>query len=186
MIIEKLIIIGGSAGSLEVIMEILPRLKAGFHHPVFLVLHNKTSNDQVLVELLSAKTPLKVKEADEKESIKQGTVYIVPGDYHVLFEFDGTISLDHSEKVNFSRPSIDVVFQSAANIFGPGLVCILLSGANTDGTEGCRAVKEKKGVTIAQAPHTATVGFMPQHAITNGVIDHIFDKNEMTGFLNEL
>lgn len=183
---EKLIIIGGSAGSLEVILNLLPGLKSNFIIPVIIVIHRKNANDNTLANLLSSKTLLSVKEIEEKERIKPGNIYLVPGDYHVLLEQDHTFSLDYSEKINYSRPSIDVVFESAAAVFGSMLTCILLSGANADGTEGMKVVQRKGGLTIAQLPSCAAVAYMPEHAIFNNVADHIFDVKEMTDFINSL
>lgn len=142
---EKLVVIGGSAGSLDALLKILPCVKSSFKPAIVLVLHRKAASDNILADLLSFKTPLPVKEIDDKDSILPGNVYIVPADYHVLFEADRTFALDDSEKINYSRPSIDVVFQSAAAVYGKHLVGILLSGANADGTEGMLSVMHHGG-----------------------------------------
>jgi len=181
---EQVILIGGSAGSLEALLEILPLLDSGLQTPIIVVMHRKASNDPVLVELLSVKTQLKVKEVEDKEPINKGYLYIAPGDYHILFEKDHTMSLDDSEKVNFSRPSIDVAFQSAADIYGPGLTCILLSGANADGTAGFKYAKEKGSITIAQQPETAEVAFMPQSAINNDTASRVYNMQEIAMYIN--
>jgi two-component system chemotaxis response regulator CheB len=182
----KIVIIGGSAGSLEALLEILPLLKANFPVPVVLVLHRKNGNDTLLTDLLESRTSFTVREIDEKETAKEGILYIAPPDYHLLFENDQTFSLDDSEKVNYCRPSIDVVFQSAADVYGPGLSCILLSGANADGTEGFRYVQEKGGTTIAQSPESAEVSFMPQKAITDNTADFVMNNLEIAEYLNGL
>jgi two-component system chemotaxis response regulator CheB len=182
---DKVILIGGSAGSLEVLLQLLPGIRADFPYPVVIVLHRKSSND-ILTELLATKTKLNVHEIEEKEPLKYGAVYVAPGDYHVLFEKDKTFSLDYSEKINFSRPSIDVAFESAADAFGPSLICILLSGANADGTAGFKHAKEQGSMIIAQQPESAEVAYMPQQAILNNDVDHIFDVPQMIAFLNKL
>ena len=182
----KLIIIGGSAGSLDVLLHIVPSLKKTFSIPIVIVVHRKIPNDTVLPNLLSTKTHLLVKEIEEKERIQPGSIYIVPGDYHVLIENDHTFSLDYSEKVNFSRPSIDVVFQSAANVFRQHLVCILVSGANADGTEGMQYVQQQGGTTIAQLPSSAEVAYMPEQAILHNAAHYVLDLSDMADFLNKL
>lgn len=180
----EIAIIGGSAGSLEALLEILPKLSPAFPLPIILVLHRKSSGDDVLPSLLEARSHFTVREIEEKETPKPGMVYIVPPDYHLLFEDNHTFSLDDSEKINYSRPSIDVVFQSAADVYGNRLLCILLSGANADGTEGFRHVREKGGITIAQSPDSAEVSYMPEKAITSNVADHIMSNGDIAAYLN--
>ena len=182
----RLIIIGGSAGSLDVLFRMLPALRDDMPYPIVIVLHRKISNDDILVELFSKKTSLKVREAEEKAVQMPGKIYIAPGDYHLLFEQNKTFSLDASEKVNYSRPSIDVTFRSAAVVYGAGLICVLLSGANADGSDGLAYVKSKGGMTVAQDPATAEVPYMPEQAILHGVVDHIIDADQLAAFLNQL
>ncbi len=184
--IAKLILIGGSAGSLDALLKILPAVHPAFRQSIVIVLHRKFSNDNILTGLLSVRTKLKVCEIEEKDIIRPGYVYIAPGDYHLLFEKDHSFSLDDSEKVNYSRPSIDVAFQSAADAFGDSLICILLSGANADGTEGCKYVKEKGGVTVAQLPRSAEVAYMPSQAIASKVVDYVLDIDGIIDFINKL
>jgi two-component system, chemotaxis family, protein-glutamate methylesterase/glutaminase len=181
-----LILIGGSAGSLDALLTIITYMAPTFRLPVVIVVHRNTTQDTMLPGLLATKTILPVKEIEEKEKIENGTIYIAPGDYHLLFEQDGTFSLDDSEKVNYSRPSIDVSFQSAADIYGPALVCILLSGANNDGTEGCLYALEKGSLTIAQSPESAEVAFMVEHAIKQNVINLVMEPKEIAAYLNGL
>ena len=181
---EKMVIIGGSAGSLDAMLKLLPKLKAGLQAAIIIVLHRKTTNDNILVDLFSAKTVLPVKEIEEKEKAMPGNIYIVPADYHLLIEQDETFTLDLSERVNYSRPSIDVVFESAAHVYRSRLACILLSGANADGTEGLKYVRAQGGLAIAQDPATAEVEYMPAHAIQQGATDHVWNVDEMAVFLN--
>lgn len=182
--VNELAIIGGSAGGLEVILQLLPLLEMPVKIPLVLVLHRRSSTDDVLVDLLSAKTGMRVKEVEEKDMLVPGTLYIAPADYHLLFEGDRTCSLDDSEKVNFSRPSIDVSFSSAAQVYGAALVCILLSGANADGAEGMADAAAVNAVTIAQLPATADVPVMPQSAISKGVVKYILDVGGIAAFIN--
>jgi two-component system, chemotaxis family, protein-glutamate methylesterase/glutaminase len=181
----KLLVIGGSAGSLEVIMQLLPGLDRRNGLAVVIVLHRK-SNESVLVDLLSDITLWTVKEVEEKDSIEPGVIYLAPADYHLLIEKDWTFSLDFSEKVNYSRPSIDVTFESAADVFGPALVCLLLSGANADGTAGMRLVKKMGGLALVQDPLDAAVSYMPQQAIDSMKVDKIVKAAEMAVLINGL
>jgi two-component system chemotaxis response regulator CheB len=182
----EFLLIGGSAGSLEVLFKLLPLLRADLPFPMALVLHRRSSADSSLSGLLGSKTPNPTHEVEDKDPATQGTIYLAPADYHLLIEKDRTFSLDYSEKINFSRPSIDVTFESAAEVYGPGLVAILLSGANEDGTNGLRAVKRAGGVVVVQNPDTAQMPFMPHYALTHLHIDYVFDTMQMAGFINAL
>jgi two-component system chemotaxis response regulator CheB len=181
-----IIIIGGSAGSLQAIFKMFTGMADINHIAIILVIHRSRATDQGLEELIAAKTGLPAKEIEEKEIPVQGCLYVCPPDYHVLFEKDQSFTLDYSEKVNFCRPSIDVSFQSAADIFGSSLICILLSGANSDGAEGLAYVREKKGKTIVQDPEEAEVPYMPLQAIHRNIADHIFTSAEMRNFIEQL
>lgn len=174
----KVLIIGGSAGSLDVLLKILPFLEV----PTFaivIVLHRKHTDDNTLEELIAAKTKIPVKEVEDKVALESGYIYIAPSDYHLLFEKNDLLSLDTSEKINYSRPSIDVAFESAADIYGKSLVGILLSGANADGTDGLIAIKKSGGTIIVQKPETADMPFMPNNALMNTVPDYILDVSEL-------
>lgn len=179
-------IIGGSAGSLDVLLKVLPKVDTTISFPIIIVIHRKNGSDSLLTELLSSRTTLPVKEIDEKERILPGTVYIAPSDYHLLIEQDHTFSLDYSEKVNYSRPSIDVTFQAAAEIYKQNLVCLLLSGSNSDGVNGLKSVKSWGGTTLIQNPETAQVAYMPAQAKMHVEIDRVLNIEEIGGFLNLL
>ena len=182
----ELIMIGGSAGSLQVIFYILQNCKAGFPIPMLLILHRDPQGVSKLAELLAAKTTLEVREIEDKDPIEKGVVYICPADYHVLIEEERCFSLDYSEKINFSRPSIDVSFRSGADIFGRKLVCILLSGANADGADGLNYVKDREGITVVHHPEEAIVSYMPQQALLLRKADHVLRKDEIVDFINKL
>ncbi len=181
---HKIVVIGGSAGCLEVILQVLPLLDANLRVPVILVVHRKNVAESLLARLLDTKTILSVKEAEEKEPILPGNIYIAPADYHLLIEKDFTFSLDDSEKINFSRPSIDVTFESASRAYKNGLACILLSGANADGVEGLKFVKRNHGIAAIQDPETADVSFMPLQALRQVAVDHVFKIGDIAGFIN--
>lgn len=180
------LLIGGSAGSLEVLLKLLPGLKPALSFSIILVLHRKPGKDDILTNLLAARTEILVKEVEEKEKMLPGTLYIAPPNYHLLIENDRTFSLDASEKVNFSRPSIDVTFESAAEVFGENLACLLLSGANSDGTAGLQAVKKYGGLALVQNPSAAVVAFMPQSALAHVNVDAVLNPTEMADYINKM
>ncbi|HEY2722199.1 MAG TPA: chemotaxis protein CheB [Chitinophagaceae bacterium] len=177
---------GGSAGSLQAILKILEYIKPGYPIPILLVIHRNPAFPSPLEELLLSRTKFIAKEIEEKEKIEPGHIYICPADYHVLIEKDRSFSLDDSEKVNFSRPSIDVALKSASDIFKENLLSILLSGANADGAEGLLYANKNGGIAIIQNPEEALVPFMPQEALKGLKADHVLDTNQITGFLNSL
>jgi len=183
---QKIIVIGGSAGSLHVILYILAHLRADLTIPIVIILHRKNDSDSSLSQLMGLRTNLPVKEADDKEAILPGNVYLAPADYHLLIETDKNFSLDDSEKINFSRPSIDVTFQTAAEAYGEGVTAILLSGANSDGVEGLAIIKSLKGTITVQDPKTAQVPYMPQQAIDAMPIDQILTVEQLPVFINNL
>jgi len=182
----RLLIIGGSAGSLQVILAIVSALRPGISLPVLIVLHRNNIFESSLEDLFAARTKIPIKEIEEKEPVLPGIIYLSPADYHVLLEKDGTFSLDYSERVHFSRPSIDVTLLSAAEVYGSGLTALLLSGGNADGADGMAFVKEKGGTTVVQDPDTADVPYMPQQAITRAKTDFILPADELPRFIREL
>lgn len=182
----KALLIGGSAGSLEVLLKILPDLRTDLPFPIIIIVHRKQGTDFLLSDLLSSKTTLKVKEVEEKEEICDKTIYIAPSGYHLLLEKDYSFSLDYSEKINHSRPSIDVTFQSAAEVYTNKLASLLLSGSNSDGAYGLKAVKSYGGLTLVQDPTTASVSYMPEQAILIAKIDHVLKVENMANYINSL
>jgi len=182
----KVLIIGGSAGSLEVLMHVLPQLKAIANFSIVIVLHRKSGEDTTLEELLALKTVIPLQEVEDKTPLLPGYMYISPSDYHLLFERDYTLSLDISEKINYSRPSIDVAFESAADIYKDGLAAILLSGANADGTNGVIAIQKAGGKVVIQNPESAEMPYMPQSAINRLTADYILDIKQIAEFINSI
>jgi two-component system, chemotaxis family, protein-glutamate methylesterase/glutaminase len=182
---HRALIIGGSAGSLDVLLKVLPELNPNVQFPIIVVVHRKQGMDSLLTDLLSYRTVLKVKEAEEKEPILNGNIYIAPSDYHLLIERDFTFSLDYSEKVNYSRPSIDVTFQSAAEAYHDGLVCLLLSGSNADGVNGLITNNLFGGISLAQDPSSAQVSYMPEQAILRTNVS-ILKIEEMPAYINSI
>ena len=178
--------IGGSAGSLEMLLQIVPHLKKELQIATVIVVHRKSSEDSVLIEILTKKTDLIVKEVEDKEEILPNVIYVAPGDYHLLIEKDGSFSLDDSERVNYSRPSIDVTFESAAEACGKAVIGVLLSGANEDGVAGLQAIKRKKGFVAVQNPASAIVPTMPQLAVNKVEVDMLFDLDTVEKLIKKL
>lgn len=179
----KVVIIGGSAGSLNALMQILPEIDHVNSFAIVIVVHRKSSDEQTLEDLLAVRSKLEVKPVEDKVPLLPGYIYIAPSNYHLLFEKDETLSLDTSEKINYSRPSIDVSFESAAEIYGTSLVGIILSGSNTDGTLGLKAIKAAGGTIVVQNPTSADMPFMPNNAILNTNPDYILNIPELLEFI---
>lgn len=161
----NLVVIGGSWGGLQASLSILSGLPESFPVPVILILHRLRNFESDLQGLYRKKLSLQVQEVEEKEKIRPGFLYIAPSNYHVLIEKDQTFSLDVSEYENYSRPSIDVTFKSASEVYGSSTAGILLSGASKDGSKGLKQIKENGGMVIAQDPEEAEVDTMPLSAI---------------------
>jgi two-component system chemotaxis response regulator CheB len=183
---NKLLVIGGSAGSLRVIVAVLSALGKEYPMPVLLVLHRNGVFESNLEELLTIRTGQTILEVEEKDFLRPGVVYACPADYHVLLERDRSLSLDYSERVNFSRPSIDVTFRSAADVYGEGLVALLLSGGNADGAEGMAYVKQRGGYTIVQDPATAEVPLMPQRVLQGVEVDMVAGAEQLPAIIKAL
>lgn len=158
---KEAILIGGSAGAFKCILSILKAIDRTIEIPIVVVLHRLKNSKSNFESLLQLNTHYTVKEIEDKEPIKKGILYTTPSDYHVLLEHDYTFSLDGSEAVNYSRPSIDVVFESFAMIFKENCMGILLSGANDDGAKGLKLMAELDGKTIIQDCQEAEYNTMP-------------------------
>lgn len=167
------IVIGGSAGGLAVLDRILPELPGDFPLPILVIQHLPPSDDGSFARYLARTTRLPVVEPCDKERIEGGHLYAAPANYHMLVERTGTIGLSVDEKVNWSRPSIDVLFESAARVWGPALIAVILSGASVDGATGLCAIKAAGGRTIAQDPASAQSPLMPRAAIDAGAVDEV-------------
>nr|WP_315247697.1 chemotaxis protein CheB [uncultured Flavobacterium sp.] len=179
----KVVIIGGSAGSLSVLMQILPQLPVIKSYALVIVLHRRSTDEQTLEELITLKVSSNVKAVEDKEPFLPGYIYVAPSNYHLLFEKNNVLSLDTSEKINYSRPSIDVSFESAAEVYKNKLTGILLSGSNADGTQGLKAIKKQGGTIIVQDPESAEMPFMPNNAIQNTEPDFVLNIQEILQFI---
>ena len=161
------IVIGASAGGVETLSQILPALPADYPLPVMVVIHLPPDRRSVMTELFAQKCTIRVVEAEDKEPILPRTVYFAPPDYHLLVETDRRLSLSSEEPVLFSRPSIDILFETAAFAYGPALIGVVLTGASSDGANGLKAVAEAGGVTLVQAPELAIASAMPLAALAS-------------------
>lgn len=181
----RAIVIGVSAGGLAALNAILPALSARLAPPVIIVQHMRPDSDDFLVRHFDKRCRLRVKEAEDKMPIENGTIYFAPPNYHLLVEEDLRFALSTAERVQFSRPAIDVLFETAADVFKKGLLGIVLTGANRDGAKGTGRIRAMNGLVLAQSPRTAEMDIMPQAAIETGV-DAVLDLNDIAPFINQL
>jgi two-component system chemotaxis response regulator CheB len=180
-----IIVIGGSKGGIRALQSILALLPAAFPLPVAVVLHRMPMAGDRLAALLQESSLLPVREPEDKEKIETGRVYIAPADYHLLVE-KGAFVLSVDEPVCYSRPSIDVLFESAADAYGAGVLAALLTGANEDGARGMAAVKRGGGETLVQDPETAEAPEMPRAAIAAGAADRVLSLEEIGPYIVSL
>lgn len=159
------VVIGVSAGGLNALSAILPQLPADYPLPIIIVIHLPPDRDSVVAELFDEKCALTVREAEDKEDILPGHVYFAPPDYHLLVEADHRLSLSSEEPVLFSRPSVDVLFETAADVYGEGLIGVILTGANPDGAAGLKAVMAAGGRGLVQRPDLSYASAMPEAAL---------------------
>jgi two-component system chemotaxis response regulator CheB len=183
--VPELIAIGCSLGGMHAMQTILQGLPKEFCLPVIVAQHRHKRSNEGLPAFLRRFTHLDVVDADDKQRIKPGTIYLAPADYHLLVDRGGEINLSVDEAVRYSRPSIDVLFESAADAYAKSLIAIILTGANEDGTRGAARVKKRGGTVVAQDPKTAEAPVMPQSAIDAGVVDQILPLDQIASFLVE-
>jgi two-component system chemotaxis response regulator CheB len=161
----ELVVVGGSAGAVDVLQRLASKLNRSFAPAMAVVLHLPADSRGFLHELLAAPSRPPMKVAEDKEPIAPGTVYFATPGYHLLVESDGTFALSLDELVHFSRPSIDVLFETAAEAYGDRALGIILTGANPDGADGLRAIAEAGGATVIQQPSSAEARAMPEAAL---------------------
>lgn len=181
----KCVVIGASAGGVEVLGKILPSLKADSGFAVCLVLHMPPTGPNLIPEIFRENCGFRIKEAESSESIVPGTLYVAPPDYHMSIESDFSVSLSNEEAVNFSRPSIDVLFESSAFAYKSSVVGILLTGSNQDGAMGLKKINELGGLTVTEDPATANFPQMPQSAIEIMKPDLILPVNQIAALIEQ-
>ncbi|SHK63620.1 chemotaxis protein CheB [Epilithonimonas mollis] len=182
----ELVIIGGSAGSLQVILELVRHLDAELDFPIVLVVHRKAQSISILQTLLQQFSTKKVIEIEDKTEIENNIIYIAPADYHLLFDSKVNVSLDRSEKYHFSRPSIDIAFSSASEVYQKNVLAILLSGANADGIDSLQFIKKNGGQVWIQDPETAEVDYMPRQAVEQVDYDLLITPENLYQHINQL
>lgn len=185
--VYDIIIIGGSAGSIPVCVSLLKVLKKDQPIPVVLIIHRMRNVISELDKLLAKEAGVKkITEPEDKQPIGQGKIYLAPQNYHLLFEEDDCFSLDYSDAVHFSRPSIDVSFESAAMVYGKKVLAILLSGANADGAKGISVLAELGAECWVQDPASAQYPAMPSAAIAISGKVKVLTEEQMKQRLHEL
>lgn len=180
------VVIGSSTGGMDALRTILEVLPRNFSVPILVAQHISPHSDNYLAKFLDTACKVVVKEAEEKETIISGNVYLAPPNYHLLVEKDRSISLSVEARISYARPSIDVLFESAAEAYNTGLIGIVLTGANHDGSNGLKRIKECGGLTIVQNPDTALADSMPRAAIRTTKVDHIISLAEIGQLLNKI
>jgi len=182
---NKVIVVGTSLGGLDALRSLLTDLPGDFPLPVVVVQHRSVESDDTLSTLLQRHSMLPVKEVEDKEAILPGHVYLAPADYHLLLEED-TFALSTEAPVGYARPSIDVLFESAADAYGERVIGVILTGASKDGAQGAAKIKERGGLVVVQDPDTAESRIMPEAAIAAADIDQVLPLSEIAPFLVNL
>lgn len=183
---QGLLVIGGSAGSLEPLMAILAALPAGFTAPIAIVIHMLPTQPSHLVALLGRQSARRVVEPEDKEPLEPSTIYVAPPNYHMLIERTHAIALSVDDPVNYSRPSIDVLFESAADAYGKDTIGVLLSGSNADGAAGLKRIADAGGIAFVQKPESAAYAVMPQAALQSLPTAGAYDPSEMATAISKL
>ncbi|BAY78143.1 CheB methylesterase [Nostoc linckia NIES-25] len=174
----KIVVIGTSLGGLSALKIILQNLPADFPVPIAIVQHRHKESNNALRQLLQESISLPIREVEDKDEILPRHIYLAPADYHLLVE-PGHFALSTDEPVSYARPSIDVLFESAADVYGEEVIGIILTGANHDGMQGLKKVKARGGITIVQEPATAESCIMPEAAISSVAVDWILTLRDI-------
>ncbi len=179
------IVMGASAGGIEAISAILSELRLELRAPIVIVVHMPSAKDSQLVTLLQSKCRRPMIEVEDKQPLELGCVYLAPPDYHVLFEDESSLALSSDEQVNYSRPSIDVLFETAADVFAEHSLGIILTGANRDGAQGLGEIMRVGGLGLVQEPTEAHCRAMPEAAIAACPTARVMNLQEISQYLNE-
>lgn len=182
----KAVVMGVSTGGISALKRVLGALPVDFPVPVFVVTHLAPDSDDSLAVLLNTLCSIRIKEADECEIISPGTVYLAAANYHLLIERNGTLSLTSDPLVNFSRPSVDVLFETAVESYGASLIGVIMTGAGSDGCRGLLKIKNHGGLVIVQDPDSAEVNSMPINALQLLDADFVVDLQEIPKLLVQL
>ncbi len=182
----RAVVLGASAGGPSTLRRILKNLQKGYPLPLILVQHLHQDDDGLLVGNLSAAMAIPVVEAVDKMPLAPGRLHVAPAGYHLFLERDRRLSLSLDAPQCWSRPSIDLLFDSAARVFSDGLLGVLLSGANEDGVDGLRAIQERGGRTLVQNPRSADFPVMPEAAVKAGVAQWVLSPGQIAAALEQV
>jgi two-component system chemotaxis response regulator CheB len=180
------LVIGASAGGVEALLQLLAGLPRSFELPVIVVLHMSEDRSSLLSEVFSYRLAVPVREAADKLPVEPGTVYFAPAGYHLLVEADESFSLSCDAREHYSRPSIDVLMDSAADVWGDRLAAVVLTGANQDGAAGLARVGMAGGLTVVQDPSEAQSAVMPQSAIDRQAPDYVLPLQQIKHLIAQL
>lgn len=180
------LVIGASAGGVDALLRLLSALPGDYRLPIVCVLHLPDNRDSLLVELFQRRMALSVHEVEDKDSLRGGTLYFAPPGYHLSIESDRSFSLSREEPRHFARPSIDILFESAADVFGPRLAGLLLTGASADGAAGLLQIQRSGGLALVQEPADAQVPVMPLAALALLTPDALLPLTGLRDLLAEL
>ncbi len=181
----EVLAMGVSAGGMLVLTEIVKSLKPDFPLTMIIVQHLHPHQDEYYIQYYNRHSKVRVKEAEDKETIARNRIYFAPPNYHLLVEDDYTFSLSVDEKVNFSRPAVDVLFDTASFVFGKKMIGLVLTGANSDGARGLKKIKDRQGLTIIQNPAEAEFPSMPQAALQIAEPHHIISVSQFVEWLKK-
>ncbi|MBD2242772.1 chemotaxis protein CheB [Nostoc sp. FACHB-888] len=181
----EIVVIGTSLGGLSALKILLGNLPADFLVPIAIVQHRHKESNNTLQELLQEYTSLPIREVEDKDEILPGHIYLAPADYHLLVE-PGHFALSTDEPVSYARPSIDVLFESAADVYSQQVIGVILTGANQDGMQGLKKIKSLGGLTIVQEPATAESEVMPEAAISAVAVDWILTLSNIASQMVKL
>ena len=181
----RVVLVGTSYGGVEALQELLPRLSPALAVPVLIVQHRSRDEDGGLCEFLRGHSPLPVVEPNDKDEVLAGRVYLAPRDYHLLVEGD-RFALSVDAPVTYARPSIDVLFESAADAYGAAAIGVVLTGANRDGALGLARIKARGGFAVVQDPDEAESRAMPEAAVAAAKVDRVLQLREIAPLVNEL
>lgn len=179
----RAVVLGVSTGGVEALKRLLPALPATYSLPLLIIIHMTRESGDGLARFLNELAEIHVKEADEGEFIAGGVVYLAPANYHLLLESNGQLAFSTDPAVNFARPSIDVLFESAAASFGAALIGVVLTGAANDGARGLERIRRLGGFTIVQEPTDALMDAMPKNALALGPADRVVKLDELPALL---
>jgi len=180
------LVIGASAGGIHALSTVFSSLPQDFPLPVLVVQHMHPHSKSQLASILQKKAVINIQEAEEKEIVNPGTVYIAPPNYHLLLELDHSMALSTDERVNYARPAVDVLFESAVDTYQDKLIGLILTGANNDGAMGLKHITQAGGYTIVQDPKTAEASSMPYAACAATEVDRVLPLEDIGPYILQL